>query len=152
MPCHLSVVGEAQSVVLAFRQTVVIAVIDLYRRLLVGAVIVDIIDNHAEVRANDVIIDLDIIVGHCSFTNRNSIIRVHGEFRTDAKVRAIRVARLGIDGITRRTEAVAGGEAAAGDVIAEGRVGISDAATHVADAHLDGSCLWDDSRTSLSLL
>ena len=137
----LSVVGEAQSVVPAFRQTVVIAVIDLYRRLLVGAVIVDIIDNHAEVRANDVIIDLDIIVGHCSFTNRNSIIRVHREFRTDAKVRAIRVARLGIDGITRRTEAVAGGEAAAGDVIAEGRVGISDAATHVADAHRDGSCL-----------
>ena len=58
----LSVVGEAQSVVLAFRQTVVIAVIDLYRRLLIGAVIVDIIDNYAEVRANDVIIDLDIIV------------------------------------------------------------------------------------------
>ena len=137
----LSVVGEAQSVVLAFRQTVVIAVIDLYRRLLVGAVIVDIIDNYAEVRANDVIIDLDIIVGHCSFTNRNSIIRVHREFRTDAKVRSIRVARLGIDGITRRTEAVAGGEAPAGDVIAEGRVGISDAATHVADAHRDGSCL-----------
>ena len=124
----LSVVGEAQSVVLAFRQTVVIAVIDLYRRLLIGAVIVDIIDNYAEVRANDVIIDLDII-------------RVHREFRTDAKVRSIRVARLGIDGITRRTEAVAGGEAPAGDVIAEGRVGISDAATHVADAHRDGSCL-----------
>ena len=137
----LSVVGEAQSVVLAFRQTVVIAVIDLYRRLLIGAVIVDIIDNYAEVRANDVIIDLDIIVGHGSFTNRNSIIWVHREFRTDAKVRAIRVARLGIDGITRRTEAVAGGETAAGDVIAEGRVGISDAATHVADAHRDGSGL-----------
>ena len=36
---NLSVVGEAQSVVLAFRQTVVIAVIDLYRRLLVGCLL-----------------------------------------------------------------------------------------------------------------